>query len=675
MQTGDKPPRRDLDRARCASGARDVAKGTAAASRESRPWARRIVTLLVLAVPVLAAESPTELEKRLERATGAEQVEVLLKLAETHMYRAPDKVVAYSQRALDAASALKEPLGQARALLSRATGYFQLGDLDRALGSYQAGLEAAQGLGDDVVLGGCLNGIAAVNMKRGQLDSALASFSAAITHLERANNRERLAGVYNNVSLIYYTKGEYNRALDYMFKALRLYEGLGDDNGQGVVLNAIGNVHSRLGNPDEARAHFERALALAEKTGHKQLMVGCLVNIGEIHGKRQEWDQALAYLDRALPIARALGSRDYIYVCLNNIGDVLREKGETKRALDYYLESLQLSEAMNAKPRLAVSYINIGRLYFKTGQVAAAESFLLKAFDLAREAEERGLQKDAAEVLTAIYEAKGDFRRALEFQRANTSLKEQIFSKENYEKITTLQASYEADKRQREIQLLRKEGKIKELEVKRQKLWLAVVATGLILVAVVAAVLLRRYRLKVRTSAELTAAYARMEELAKLDELTALYNRRSATERIEIEMARTGRTSRPFAIVMVDVDDFKAINDERGHESGDEVLRRLAELLRRHVRSQDVVARWGGDEFLLILPETSREGAMVLAEKLRRSVAAEAEGGGCDVRFTVTLGISVYDKLGAASESIRGADEALLEGKRAGKNRAVLAAA
>jgi diguanylate cyclase (GGDEF)-like protein len=93
------------------------------------------------------------------------------------------------------------------------------------------------------------------------------------------------------------------------------------------------------------------------------------------------------------------------------------------------------------------------------------------------------------------------------------------------------------------------------------------------------------------------------------------------------------------------------------------------------VRSQDVVARWGGDEFLLILPETSREGAMVLAEKLRRAVAAEAEGGGCDVRFTVTLGISVYDKLGAASECIRGADEALLEGKRAGKNRAVLAAA
>ena len=626
------------------------------------------------AAPALAADT-AELETRLASATGPERIELLLRLAEAHMYREPDQVVSYSQRAYDEAAGLGRPHDQARALLSRGTGHFQLGDLDRALTSYRDGLDLAKGFADDVVIGGCLNGIAAVSMKRGQLDTALESFSAAVVHLERAGDTSRLAGVNNNLSLIYYTKGEYNRALEYMFKALHLYEEIGDEKGQGVVLNAIANVHSRLGNVDEARAQFERALAMAEKTGHKQLLVGCLVNIGEIHGKRKEWDEALAYLDRALPVARALGSRDYITVCLNNIGDVLREKGETEKALPYYIESLRLSESMQAKPRIAVASINVGRLYLRTGQSAAAESFLLKGFELAREADERGLQKDAAEALTGIYEAKGDFRRALEFQRASNALKEQIFSKENYEKITTLQAGYEAERKQREIELLKKEGEITELEVKRQRLWLAVIASGLVLVALVAVWLLRRYRRKVRTEAELAAAYARMEELARLDELTGLYNRRSASERIEIEMARTGRTNRPFALVMVDVDEFKAINDSRGHECGDEVLRQLAGLLRSQVRSQDVVARWGGDEFLLILPETSREGALVLAEKLRRAVTATADTEECAAPFTVTLGISVYDRLGAASECIRDADEALLEGKRTGRNRVVVAAA
>jgi two-component system, cell cycle response regulator len=629
-----------------------------------------------VAALLLAGSDPSEAEKALEHASGRERVELLLKLAEANMYRAPDKVIAYAQQAVGAATALGLERESARALLARGTGFFQRGDLDHALENYQEGLAISERLPDHLINGACLNGVAAVNLKRGRIEAALDFFGKAIEELKQIPAGTKLAGAYNNVALIYYSKGQYNQALDFMFKALRLYETEGDANGQGVALNAIGNVYNKLADPARARANFEQALQIAESNGNKQLIVGCLVNIGEIHGRNREWDLALGDLSRALPIARELGSKDSISVCLNNIGDMLREKGESAQALGYYLESLKIFEEMHARPRQAVSFLNIGRLYLKTGDLAQAERFLLKAYELARDVEERGLQKDAAQVLGEFYRKQGNYRRAFEFARTYSELNEQIFSKENYEKIATLQAGYESEKQGREIELLKRQREIQELQVKRQRLWLVLIATGLVLLAGLAFVLFRRYRLKARTNAELAEAYGRMSQLAQHDELTGLYNRRSATARIEIETVRMSRTHSPFSILLLDVDDFKRINDENGHECGDAVLRHLADLLRSRVRVSDVVARWGGEEFLVILPDTDREGAAVLAEQVRQGVASShLDFASRDVSFTVTVGVNVYDRLGLASDFLRGADEALYEGKRAGKNRVVCAPA
>ena len=629
---------------------------------------------LLAAAGVLAADTAVDIEERLKGASGVDRVELLLKLADAHTYRAPEKVISNAQAALDEATALELPHHAARALLLRATGLFQLGDLDRAESSYQEGLVAAEALADSLVVGGCLNGIAAVYLKRGQPDAALPFFTRAIEHLALAKNDERLAGTYSNISLIYYSKGRYDQALDHMFKALSLYESIDNAAGQGIVLNAIGSVYNKLADPARAREHFERALAIAEKTNHKQLLVGCLVNLGEILSSLEQWDAALRNLNRALAVARELGSKDYISVCLNNIGDVLREKGQPEEALRFYLESLRIFEEMNARPRLVVSYLNIGRLFGKTGKPARAEEYLIKAYALARDVDERGLQKEAAGELYALYERRGDFRRAFEYQRSFNELKEQIFSRENVEKIATLQGRIDAEKQERSIVLLRKESEIQVLEMKRQRLWLLLIGCSLAVLAAGAVVLYRRYRLKARHNAELSAAYARMAELASHDELTGLYNRRSATERIELETIRASRTHRPFGVVMIDVDDFKAINDTCGHACGDAVLQQLAGLLRASVREQDVVARWGGEEFLLVLPEASREGAVLVAEKLRQAIGElrVLHDAGA-VRFTVTMGVNVYDKLAPASDCIRGADEALYRGKRSGKNTVVLA--
>ncbi len=629
--------------------------------------------VLLASVSLHAAEDPAALEKSLATVSGAERVDVLLRLAEADLIRSPDKAVRYVEEALAGAKALSLAKPAARALQFRATGRFQLGDLDGALAGYEEGLAAAKALPDDLLIGSCLNGVAIVKMKRGDLAAALPVFGEAMAYLEKSGNRERLAAVTSNVSLIHYSKGEYDRALDLMQKALGLYESVGDEKGQGIILNSLGNVYNRMGDSKRAREKFERTLVLAERTRHAPLIVSSLVNLGEIHSKERQLDAALGCYRKALGVAREIGSRDSISVCLNNIGDTLREKGDVDGALVHYRESMKIWEEMNARPRLVVSYLNIGHLYAKAGRMREAEASLRKAFDLAGEVGEKTLRKEAAETLVELYEKDGNYRGAYEYQRALNELKEQIFSKENYAKINSLEAQVDSERKARQIALLKKQGEIQELRVKRQRLFIASIVVAFVLLAAIVLLLYKRYRLKARTNAELAAAYARVEEMARTDALTGLQNRRSAMERLEQEARRSERTRRPLSLVMIDVDDFKKINDLRGHASGDEVLRSLGKLLLSSLRQLDVAARWGGEEFLVILPETALEGALVIGEKVRKAVEElRVACSGGEVAFTITLGVSTSAADGPPlPECLRLADEALYAGKRAGKNRIV----
>ncbi|MFN2354172.1 MAG: transporter substrate-binding domain-containing protein [Desulfopila sp.] len=158
-----------------------------------------------------------------------------------------------------------------------------------------------------------------------------------------------------------------------------------------------------------------------------------------------------------------------------------------------------------------------------------------------------------------------------------------------------------------------------------------------------------------------------LERLAITDGLTGLYNRMKLEMILENECRRASRSSASMAIVMLDVDTFKAINDTYGHHAGDQVLRELAGILASHVRSIDTVGRWGGEEFLLICPETSISGAFVLAEKLRQAIEANtfSDIGAC----TCSFGVSVYQQGERHENVVMRADEAMYRAKVQGRNR------
>jgi diguanylate cyclase (GGDEF)-like protein len=171
-----------------------------------------------------------------------------------------------------------------------------------------------------------------------------------------------------------------------------------------------------------------------------------------------------------------------------------------------------------------------------------------------------------------------------------------------------------------------------------------------------------------------TDAERRLERVAATDPLTGLLNRRSMSARLLEEEARHLRTGAPFALILADVDHFKRINDAHGHAVGDRVLSSVAGVLYGSLRTQDAAARWGGEEFLLLLPDTTLDGAEEVASRLRRDVQdrlPELRGVPADV--TLTFGVAAYAPVESVDACLKAADDALYRGKAEGRDRVVSA--
>jgi polar amino acid transport system substrate-binding protein len=198
--------------------------------------------------------------------------------------------------------------------------------------------------------------------------------------------------------------------------------------------------------------------------------------------------------------------------------------------------------------------------------------------------------------------------------------------------------------------------------------WQILMASGMILV--VAVVLLRKTQ---SFNREISKAYDLLEEknkaLEKLsitDPLTDLYNRHKLDMEYARERKRSNRYQRPFSLVIIDIDHFKFINDRYGHQVGDVVLKKLGELIKQRTRSSDITGRWGGEEFLIICPETDRKGAWRLADELRKDVQAFRFLP--EVTVTISGGVAEYQPGEDGDQLLKRADDNLYQAKNSSRN-------
>ena len=177
-----------------------------------------------------------------------------------------------------------------------------------------------------------------------------------------------------------------------------------------------------------------------------------------------------------------------------------------------------------------------------------------------------------------------------------------------------------------------------------------------------------------RQKAELAQALEQIRQLATHDDLTGLLNRRAMLDRMQLEQHRSLRSGSPLLIAQLDIDHFKAVNDTHGHAAGDLVLQSFADTVRRNVRDTDVLARWGGEEFVLLLCDTPAADAVALMERLRQAVQAmqvPVAQGGQPITVTVSIGLARHTPADPLAGTLERADRALYAAKAGGRNRVV----
>ena len=173
---------------------------------------------------------------------------------------------------------------------------------------------------------------------------------------------------------------------------------------------------------------------------------------------------------------------------------------------------------------------------------------------------------------------------------------------------------------------------------------------------------------------DLIRANKKLDSAARTDPLTQLSNRRDLWEKLEEEFVRFQRSKKAFSIIMGDIDHFKRFNDEHGHDAGDFVLVQVAKILMANCRDQDKPGRWGGEEFLIFLPETGLTGAATLAEKMRKEIESHSfQFNELNFKVTISFGVNTFAEGQAMDRCLKIADECLYEAKKQGRNCVVSA--
>ena len=532
--------------------------------------------------------------------------------------------LAYSDAALTMARDARDIASEARAMLCRAAYIMMLSGSQRGLPEVDKVIALLGESKEQQLLAESLE-------MRGDILSLLGEQAKAMLDFQRARAAYRAAGIDHevetlmlSVAVAYRRMGDWPQAERNFTAALKRMQDKGDWESVATNLIQLGFLHGESGSPDKALAAFREAESVASKHDYAYTLNAARLGIAESQIALGQADAALASLQQARAGFAADHDTSSDDMVLMLTGQALARLGKHEDALERYRQALPLIQQDGNERYLAM---------------------LFKAQAASREA----LGQDAA--------ALADYKRYNELQM-------KLQGKMRLEQSRMLEYEYEIRRRDFENRQLRAEATTKQQEVLalenvRRWQWIAI-ALAAVLAALLASLAFRQWR-KSR----------RLRDLTLLDPLTGIANRPG----IEREAARAlnaavqGNT--PLSLLMLDLDHFKSINDRYGHAAGDKVLRAVTNTWQAQLRGRDPIGRVGGEEFVVVCPETSLEQAMVVANRLREATNIlrfdDIDPG---LRVSVSIGAAQSRRSGETCDTLLDrADAALYRAKQQGRDR------
>ena len=501
------------------------------------------------------------------------------------------------------------PAQQAIAQLLAATHAAAERDAQAALSDAAAREAAARASGHEHELADAQLCCGVLHQRIGRYDLALISLRAAVDLYQRQRRPAGLAAARRTLGHVHDELGEYAQALAEHMHALALDDASGNTSSRANTLRTIGVIYSKAGDPEQGLGFYRDSLALSRQLGDPIGTARSLNNIGINQKNLGRLPQAREALAEALELFRAQGSSAGLSGALSNLALVHDKLGELAEAEALMREALALARTAGYPIAEVNALRGLGEVLLHGGDLAQAQAVLDEGLKVAEAMASRPECARCHRALADVYKAQGDPAAALAHFERFYEIERELFNEASDRKLRALQVTYQV---------------------------------------------------------------AQLARQGNEDGLTGAANRRHLDERLAIEFSAARQRDRRLALALVDVDDFKQVNDRWSHAIGDAVLRRVARLMRALCRDADLVARYGGEEFALLLPDTDVLRAATVCEKLRAGIAAHpwAEIAPA-LQLTVSIGVS--DDAGQADVAalLACADRRMYAAKRGGKNRVI----
>ncbi len=463
-----------------------------------------------------------------------------------------------------------------------------------------------------------------------------------------------------------------DEAIRHGHSALRHADALGLPVWQAEARNELAWSYFQAGQREPAWALNQEALAIARRDGDALTLAHLYTVQGILQDARGDASVVRESMEAALEHARRAGAKSEEALYLANLADYYLKRADYATALRHASLALPLTRELRNVNGETVALANIGLAQIGLRDLEAGKRHLREALAIdERRGSLTGMSDTYAEMGQALERA-GDAAAAIEALHQHRLLADQVLQRAQQQAILEQREQFDAERRARELELLQRDGELKAQQLRTRGLQQALYGLAVVggaLAAAAGLLLVRRTR---RANAHLALSNARLKEQAELDPLTGLANRRQAQAVLRGLDAGGGFAG---TLLLVDLDHFKRINDRHGHAAGDAVLAEVARRLRAMLREDDLVARWGGEEFLVIARATAAEAVQALAQRMLEAIGGDPVPVGAEpVPVTASIGFASFPlppagRVLGAERALDLIDTAMYLAKAHGRNR------